>query len=378
MTRFTAPHRRLMGPGPSPVHQRVLDAMAQPTTGHMDPFFIGMMDSLKGMLQKVYRTENAMTFALSAPGSAGMEACLGNLIEAGDTVVVCVNGVFGGRMVDNVRRMGATPVVVEFPWGTPVDPERVEDALRTNPQARVLAFVHAETSTGVVSDAETLCALARRYDCLSVVDAVTSLGGMPVLVDAWGIDAVYSGSQKCLSCPPGLSPLSFSPRALAAIAARKTPVQSWFLDLRLIMDYWGKDASNTPRVYHHTAPVNALYGLHEAVAMVLEEGLEAVWARHQRVHQHLVRGLEAADMEMLVAVPHRLPMLNAVRVPQGVDEAAVRRRLLEQHDLEIGPGLGPLKGQIWRIGLMGNGCHEADADFCLGALAEELTTQAVA
>lgn len=364
-----------MGPGPSPVHARVLAAMAQPTTGHLDPAFIGMMDELKAMLRQLMRTDNAMTFALSAPASAGMEACFANLVEPGDTVVVCVNGVFGGRMADNVRRMGGKAVVVESPWGEPVDPDAVEAALRAHPEASLLAFVHAETSTGAASDAAALCALAQQHGCLSLVDTVTSLGGMPVEVDAWGADAVYSGSQKCLSCPPGLSPVSFSDRALARVRARSTPVQSWFLDLRLIMDYWDAPEGSA-RVYHHTAPVNALYGLHEAVSMLLEEGLENAWARHRRVHEYLVAGLEAMGLSLSVAPAARLPMLNAVTVPAGVDEAALRRALLDHHDLEIGPGLGPLKGRIWRIGLMGNGCTEAAVDYCLSALQAELARAA--
>jgi len=354
-----------MGPGPSNVHERVLLAMAQPTIGHLDPSFVAMMDEIKGLLHYAFQTSNPFTLPISAPGSAGMEACFVNLVEAGDTVIVCQNGVFGGRMKENVERCGGTPVMVEDAWREPVDPQKVEDALKAHPEAGILAFVHAETSTGASTDVPALTELAREHGCLTLVDAVTSLGGMPLLVDEWQVDAVYSGTQKCLSAPPGISPVSFNERALDRIRARKTKVQSWFLDLSLIMAYWGGESKRT---YHHTAPVNSLYALHEALVMLQEEGLEQAWQRHHRHHMALRAGLEAMGLEFLVAPGHRLPQLNAVRVPEGIDEATVRGRLLEDYDLEIGAGLGPLAGRVWRIGLMGQTCTMSNVLSCLEAL----------
>ena len=277
-----------MGPGPSDVSDRVLQAMARPTVGHLDPSFIGMMDEVKTLLQGVFQTNNELTFAVSAPGSAGMECCFTNLVECGDKVIVCQNGVFGGRMKENVERCGGTAVMVEDDWGSAVDPEKLEAALKAHPDAVVVAFVHAETSTGAQSDAKTLVDLAHQYGCLTIVDAVTSLAGTPLKVDEWGIDAIYSGSQKCLSAPPGLSPVSFNARAAEKIRNRQGRVQSWFLDLNLVMGYWGGDGK---RAYHHTAPVNGLYGLHESLVMVQDEGLENAWARHQRNHEALRDGL---------------------------------------------------------------------------------------
>jgi len=294
-----------------------------------------------------------------------MESAFVNLVEPGDTVVVCQNGVFGGRMRENVIRCGATPVMVENEWGRAVDPEQVAQVLQAHPQASVLAFVHAETSTGALSDAEALCALAREHDCLTIVDAVTSLGGCPLEVDAWGVDAVYSGSQKCLSVAPGLSPVSFSERALEKIRRRTHPVQSWFLDLNLILGYWGEGAK---RAYHHTAPVNALYGLHEGLVMLREEGIEAAWARHRRHHLALRAGLEAMGIHFVVPEAERLPQLNAVYIPQGVDDALVRGRLLSEYNLEIGAGLGDLAGKVWRIGLMGYASRRSNVVLCLSAL----------
>jgi len=341
-TSFHPPQRTLMGPGPSDVAPRVLEAMARPTIGHLDPAFVSMMDEMKALLQYAFRTENALTFPVSGPGTAGMETCFVNLVEPGDEVVVCVNGVFGGRMRENVVRCGGTPIVVEDDWGTPVSVEKVDTTLREHPAAKAVAFVHAETSTGVQSDAAALCGVAAEHGVLSIVDTVTSLGGTPVEVDAWGADAVYSGSQKCLSCTPGLSPVTFSDRALAAVEARETPVQSWFLDLTLVRGYWGSGK----RAYHHTAPINPLYGLHEALLILEEEGLENAWARHRRMHDALKAGIEAMGLGFFVAPEHRLPQLNAVTVPDGVDEAAVRAGLLEHFDLEIGAGLGPMAGKI--------------------------------
>lgn len=362
-----------MGPGPSDVHPRVLAAMARPTIGHLDPAFITLMESVKQQLQVVMRTENELTFPISAPGSAGMEACLVNLIEPGDAVIVCRNGVFGGRMHSVVERAGGRAIAVDDEWGMPVDPAKVEAALKANPDAKLLAFVHAETSTGALSDAETLAKLAHAHDCLVVVDAVTSLAGVPLEVDGWGLDAVYSGSQKCLSCTPGLSPVSFSPRAVERVRARKTPVQSWFFDLSLVMNYWSGGAK---RAYHHTAPVNAIYGLHEALRMVCEEGVEQAWARHRRHHEALAAGLEALGLRLPVAPEHRLPQLNIVELPPGINDAATRKRLLDDHGLELGGGLGDLAGKVWRIGLMGAACSRRNVLTCLAAINDVLSPRA--
>ncbi|CAA7619673.1 conserved hypothetical protein [Magnetospirillum sp. LM-5] len=362
---FHPPKRLLMGPGPSDLHPRVLAAMAQPTIGHLDPAFIGLMDDIKRRLQAAFGTANELTMPISGPGSAGMEACFVNLVEPGDVVVVCVNGVFGGRMKENVERMGGHAVLVEDSWGSPVDPAKVAAALAAHPGAKALAFVHAETSTGVQSDAAALCALAAKHGALSIVDTVTSLGGIPVAVDAWGADAVYSGTQKCLSCAPGLSPITFSAKAVEAVKARKSKCPSWFLDFSLLLGYWGGGAK---RAYHHTAPVNALYGLHESLVLLEEEGLETSWERHALQHRALVAGLEAMGLTLPVAPAHRLPQLNAVTVPDGIDEAAVRAQLLSRFGLEIGAGLGALAGKVWRIGLMGQSASPAHVMACLTGL----------
>ena len=354
-----------MGPGPSNVHPRVLAALGAPTIGHLDPEFIRMMDEVKALLQYAFQTQNALTLPVSAPGSAGMETCFVNLVEPGDKVIVCRNGVFGGRMYENVVRTGGVPVTVDDPWGRPVDPQKLEDALKANPDARLVAFVHAETSTGAGSNVATLVAIAHRYGCLAIVDTVTGLGGSPLKVDEWGVDAVYAGTQKCLSCVPGLAPVSFNEAAMARIKRRTRPVQSWFLDLNLVMGYWGSGAK---RVYHHTAPVNALYALHEALLMLQEEGLEHAWARHRHHHRALRAGLEALGVCFVVDEPYRLPQLNAVYVPAGVDDVQVRRRLLAEYNLEIGAGLGEFAGKAWRIGLMGNTCREENVRLCLRAL----------
>jgi len=363
---FVPPLRTLMGPGPSDVHPRILEAMAKPTIGHLDPAFVTMMEELKEMLQYAFQTKNKLTIPVSAPGSAGMETCFVNLVEPGDKVVVCQNGVFGGRMKENVERAGGEAIMVNDDWGKPVNPEKLEDTLQVNPDTKLVAFVHAETSTGVQSDARLLCEISRRHDCLTIVDAVTSLGGTPVEVDEWGIDAIYSGTQKCLSCTPGLSPVSFSERAVAAIKARKHPVQSWFLDLNLVMGYWG--SGQTKRAYHHTAPINSLYGLHEALVLLQEEGLENAWTRHDSNHRALRAGLESMGLSFLVEENYRLPQLNAVNVPAGVDEARVRSKLLNDYSLEIGAGLGTLAGKVWRIGLMGHASNMKNVMYCLGAL----------
>lgn len=363
-----------MGPGPSDVNPRILEALSRPTIGHLDPVFIELMDELKGLLHFAFQTGNALTLPISAPGSAGMEACFVNLVSPGDKVIVAQNGVFGGRMKENVERSGGIAVMVNDDWGQPVDPQKVEDALKSNRDAVALAFVHAETSTGARSDADILCALARKYDCLSIVDAVTSLGGIDVNVDRWGADAVYSGTQKCLSCVPGISPVTFSSRAAEVIKGRSSPVQSWFLDMDLVMGYWG---GNQQRAYHHTAPINALYALHEALVILNEEGLENAWARHRLHHEALAAGLGGLGLELVVAEPYRLPQLNCVAFMSGVDEAAVRKQLLKDYALEIGAGLGPLAGKVWRIGLMGYAANQKNVLLCLGALETTLIRQGI-
>ncbi|MFT6916150.1 MAG: alanine-glyoxylate transaminase/serine-glyoxylate transaminase/serine-pyruvate transaminase [Motiliproteus sp.] len=375
---FYPPERTLMGPGPSDVSPRVLAAMARPTIGHLDPEFIRMMDELKQLLQYALKTKNVLTMPVSAPGSAGMEACFVNLVEPGDKVIVCQNGVFGGRMAENVRRFGGEVILVEDDWGTPVSLTKVEAAFKAafnaNANVKALAFVHAETSTGVRSDAQALAKLAQDYDALSIVDAVTSLGGIELDMDGWGLDALYSGTQKCLSGPPGISPISFSERAVAAVKARTTPVPSWFLDTNLVMGYWGAGAK---RAYHHTAPVNALYALHESLVMLQNEGLEQAWSRHDRHHQALKLGLEAMGLSLLVDPEYRLPQLNAVLIPEGIDEARVRTNLLQQFSLEIGAGLGTLAGKVWRIGLMGHACNRKNVLLCLAALESALIAEGV-
>ena len=371
MQSFQPPRRILMGPGPSDVSPRVLAALSRPTVGHLDPAFQDLMEEIKAALARLFNAPDHVCVPLPAPGTAGMEAALMNLLEPGDRVVIAVNGVFGGRMVDMAGRAGAEVVRVDAPWGEPVDVAAVEAALASGP-AKVLAFVHAETSTGVRSDAAALCALARRHGALSIVDCVTSLGGVPVDAAAWDADVLYSGTQKCLSAPPGLSPVAFSRRALEAVAARTTPVRNWLLDVSLLMAYWGGEGGRT---YHHTAPINALYGLHESLVALFEEGQQAVFVRHARMHEALVAGLEALGLQMLVAPEHRLPQLNTVRIPEGIDEAAVRARMLEHWDLEIGAGLGPLKGQVWRIGLMGASASPWHVRVCLTALADALGAQ---
>ncbi len=372
---FNPPVRRLMGPGPSDVHPRVLAAMARPTIGHLDPAFLAMMDELKDLLRYAFQTENTVTIPISGPGSVGMEACFVNLVEPGDTVIVCQNGAFGGRMTENVERCGGTAVIVQNDWGKPIDPEMVEAALKANPGAKVLAFVHAETSTGVQSDAATLCRLAREHGALVIMDCVTSLGGTPVRVDEWGADAVYSGSQKCLSCMPGLSPLTISAAAADAVRKRNRKVQSWFMDLNLVMGYWGEGAT---RVYHHTAPINALYALHESLVMLKEEGMENAWARHAAAHGGLRAGAEAMGLSFIVDEACRLPQLNTIAVPDGIDEAAVRRALLDRYDLEIGAGLGPLAGKVWRVGLMGQSATREHVMVFLAAMEEILSEMGAA
>ena len=368
---FNPPRRTLMGPGPSDISPQVLSALSKPAIGHLDPLFIGMMDEVKSLLQYAFQTKNEITLAVSAPGSAGMETCFVNLVEPGESVIVCINGVFGNRMKENVERLGAKAIVLEGQWGRAIDPLQLEACLKDNPDAKFVAFVHAETSTGALSDAKTLCALAKQYNCLTIVDAVTSLGGVELRVDDWQIDAIYSGSQKCLSCVPGLSPVSFSPDAVSKIKSRKTKVQSWFLDQTLVMEYWANN-SGGKRSYHHTAPVNSLYALHESLLHLFNEGLENAWRRHAQQHKILADGLAKLGIEFIVPESERLPQLNAVYIPQGVDDVKVRSYLLNEFNLEIGAGLGEFSGKAWRIGLMGYSAKNENVLLCLAALKQAL------
>lgn len=357
------PLRILLGPGPSSVHPRVLRALSMPLIGHLDPVFIEMMEETKQLLRATFLTENPLTFPISATGSAGMEACLVNLLEPGDTAVIGVNGVFGTRMVDIVERCGAKVVKLEAPWGNVIDPADVERALRENAPVKVVALVHAETSTGAWQPVENIGRLTRDADALFVLDTVTSLGGCPVRIDDWLVDACYSGTQKCLSCPPGLSPVTFGPRAIEAVRKRKTKVQSWYLDLTMIERYWGEE-----RVYHHTAPISMNYALLEALRLVQEEGLKARWRRHERNHLALRAGLNALGLRLAAQEGHQLWTLNSVTIPDGVDDAGVRKALLSDFNIEIGAGLGPLRGKTWRIGLMGESSTEANVLLVLSAL----------
>ncbi len=356
------PTRVLLGPGPSEVHPRVLAAMSLPLLGHLDPAFVGLMDETQNLLRYVFRTENRLTLAVSGTGSAGMEAVVTNLIEPGDRMLVCVNGVFGGRMVDVAGRAGAQVSQIERPYGEVFDPSEVKKAIETH-RPKVVGIVHAETSTGALQPLEEIARICREAGVLIAIDTVTSLAGVPVEIDAWGIDAVYSGTQKCLSCPPGLAPVSFGPRAVEVIQNRKTKVQSWYLDMTMIMRYWGDD-----RFYHHTAPISMNYALREALALVVEEGLEARFARHRRNHLALKAGLSAMGLGLVPAEGCQLPQLNCVRIPDGIDDLAVRKRLLSQWGIEVGGGLGSLKGKAWRIGLMGHGSRREYVTLVLSAL----------
>jgi alanine-glyoxylate transaminase/serine-glyoxylate transaminase/serine-pyruvate transaminase len=350
-----------MGPGPSDVPARVLSALGAPTLGHLDPAYLKIMDHTRQMLRDVFRTKNELTMAISGTGSAGMEACVANLIEPGDEMIVCVNGVFGGRMRDVAQRCGATVHSVEAEWGQSIEPQQVADALKAHPKTKVVGVVHAETSTGALTNIEEIAKVAHAAGALILVDAVTSLGGMDLRIDDWKIDACYSGTQKCLSCPPGLAPVTISPDAVKRMDQRKTKCQSWYLDFSMLRQYWGED-----RVYHHTAPVNMTYGLHEALAIVLEEGLDNRIARHLKNHQALRAGLEAIG---LTFVPkNSLTTLNLVSVPDGANDAQIRKSLLERYGIEIGAGLGPFKGKAWRIGLMGYASSQRNVLMILAAL----------
>jgi len=369
---LSPPQRILMGPGPSDTHPQVLAALGASTVGHLDPYFLTIMNEVQSMLRQVFRTENELTIAVSGTGSSGMETCVDNLIEPGDRMVVCVNGVFGGRMADVAARAGAEVVTLERPFGEVFSPEEIEAAVRQH-APKVLGIVHAETSTGALQPLQEISKIVHDNGGLILVDCVTSLGGLPVEVDQWQLDAVYSGTQKCLSCPPGLAPVTFSPQAVAAIDARTHKVRSWYLDLTMVRNYW----SDSSRAYHHTAPINMNYGLHEALRLALVEGLDERFARHQRNHQALKAGLSALGIGYAVAHEVALPMLNAVKIPAGVDDAAVRSQLLSEFGIEIGAGLGPLKGKAWRIGLMGEASTARNVLLFLAALENCLATQGI-
>lgn len=366
MKNFVAPRRLLLGPGPSMVHPRVLQAMATPLVGHLDPTFLRVMNDIQTLLRRVFSTTNQFTIAVSGTGSAGMEAAVVNVVEPGDAVIVCINGVFGTRLAAIVERCGGKAIRVEVPWGQVIEPDTITAALRQSSPVKAVALVHAETSTGAWQPLEPISALCRQYNALLIVDAVTSLGGIPVEVDRWGIDVCYSATQKCLSCPPGLAPLTLSERALSVVKTRRSPCQSWYLDLSLIADYW----TEHNRAYHHTAPISMLYALREALRLIEEEGLPARFARHRLNSHALLAGLMALGLDPLPPPDRRLPTLTCVTIPAHIDEAAVRSQLLETFGIEIGGGLGPLKGKVWRIGLMGESSTEANVLTLLNALEE--------
>jgi alanine-glyoxylate transaminase/serine-glyoxylate transaminase/serine-pyruvate transaminase len=360
--KINPPLRTLLGPGPSPVNPRVLQSLSLPVIGHLDPVFLKIMDESMVMLRELFQTKNRLALPMSGTGSAGMETCFVNLLEPGDPVLIGVNGVFGTRMVDVAQRCGAQVDTVEAEWGTALDPAQFRVALGKK-SFKVVAVVHAETSTGVLQPLDEISQLVHEHDSLLLVDTVTSLGGAPVRVDELGIDACYSGTQKCLSCPPGLSPVTFSERAIEAVRKRKTKVRSWYLDLSMIEKYWGSE-----RVYHHTAPISMNYALHEALRVVLEEGLEASWRRHRQVHEVFIREMRKLEIEPAVTESIRAPMIDAIRIPEGADDAKVRQRLYDDFNIEIGAGLGPLKGKIWRVGLMGHGARVENIEVLATAL----------
>lgn len=360
--------RVLMGPGPSDVSARVLKALSAPTVGHLDPEYLQIMDETRSLMRQVFQTKNEMTLAISGTGSAGMEACVCNLVEPGDEMLACVNGVFGGRMKDVADRYGATVHSIETDWGKVFEPEQIADTLKANPSIKIVGIVHAETSTGAQQPLEDIARITHNHGALLIVDAVTSLGGINIPVDSLGIDACYSGTQKCLSCPPGLAPITFSERALEKIDQRQSKVTSWYLDVTMLRNYWGTD-----RVYHHTAPINMTYALREALQIIVEEGLPSRFARHEQNHRMLRAGLEAMGLRYIPE--HSLATLNAVHVPDGVDDAMVRKTLLSDHGIEIGAGLGPFKGQAWRIGLMGTSSTVRNVTLILSALESLLRQQ---
>ncbi len=366
---FWPTEKLLAGAGPSNVAGRIALAMAKPTLGHLDPEFINLMDDIKNLLRNVFNTKNNMTYPVSAPASLAMEIALVNLMEAGDQVIVCQNGLFAGRMKEIVTRAGGKVIAVDDEWGRPISLQKVDDAIKNNPNARIISFVHAETSTGVVSDAKEICALAKKNNLLTIVDCVTSFGGMELLVDQWQFDITFSGTQKCLGGPAGMSPITFSNNAIEHIQKRKTKVQSWFMDVLSIMSYWSGDSKRT---YHHTAPINMIYALHESLCMLLTNGLENSYQRHLDVHLLFAREIKKLNLEYLVEEKFRLPQLNALVVPKGIDEAKIRSRLLQEFKIEIGAGLGPLAGKIWRIGLMGVNAQPATAYRVIDALKQVL------
>jgi len=363
--------RVLMGPGPSNVPPRVIQAMSAPCVGYLDPYFLSVMDETQSLLRFLFQTQNPLTIPVSGTGTAGMETCLANLVEPGEEVVVCVNGFFGSRMADIVRRLGGQLIRVDADWGRAIDPEVVQKAVQGR-SPKLLAVVHAETSTGVRQPLEELASVAHNSGALFLVDMVTSLGGMEVAVDSTGIDAAYSGSQKCISCPPGLAPISFSPAAMKALESRNGPVPSFYLDMSMVRSYWGAE-----RKYHHTAPINMIYALREALRIIAEEGLETRFIRHQLNHRALVAGIEAMGLVMLVPEPERLPTLNAIRIPEGVDDTRVRKALLDDFGIEIGGGLGDLRGKIWRVGLMGHTCRRKNVLMFLSALETVLKSEGI-
>ncbi|MBI4340087.1 MAG: alanine--glyoxylate aminotransferase family protein [Chloroflexi bacterium] len=355
--------RLLMGAGPSNVNPRVLRAMSMPLLGHLDPDFIGVMDDVKAMLRLVFQTANNLTIPVSGTGTAGMEAALVNILEPGDTFIGAVNGYFGLRLADIGARCGAKACQVDIPWGQPVDPDAVEAELKKHPKVKAVTMVHAETSTGVLSPVEEIARIAHRYNALLILDTVTSLGGVEVAVDKWDVDVCYSGTQKCLGCPPGLAPITLGPRAEAVLSSRKTPVQSWYFDLSLLRSYWGDN-----RAYHHTAPISMIFGLREGLRVVLEEGLDARFRRHGRNAAALRAGLEALGLELFAKEGYRLPCLTSVKIPNGVTDAKVRTALLRRYNIEIGGGLGPVAGKVWRIGLMGENSYPSSVFTLLSAL----------
>lgn len=361
------PGRTLMGPGPSDVHPRVLQAMATPLLGHLDPAFLEIMNETMDLLRQVYQTKNKLTIPMSGTGSAGMETLFVNLVEPGDTVIIGVNGLFGMRMVDVASRCGATVIEVQAPWGEIIQPEQIESALQNHPNAKLVAVVHAETSTGVHQPLEEISKIVHKYDALFVCDMVTSLGGSPTEIDKWEIDAAYSGTQKCLSTPPGLAPVTLGDRAVKVLSERKTKVQSWYLDLSMIQSYWGDERS-----YHHTAPISMAYALREGLRLIVEEGVENVFKRHERYGRALHKGLEAMGLKLLVEEKYRLNQLTSVCIPEGIDDVQVRKQLLDKYGLEIGGGLGELKGKIWRIGLMGYNAKQTNVTLVLSALEDVL------
>ncbi|MBF0349908.1 MAG: alanine--glyoxylate aminotransferase family protein [SAR324 cluster bacterium] len=368
MNELNPSARILLGPGPSNIHPRVYRALSTPVVGHLDPDFLKIMDEIQEMLRMVFQTKNRFTIAVSGTGSAGMEASIVNVVEPGDQVIVGLNGVFGNRLADVVSRCGGEVIPLTADWGQPIEPHRVEDALKKHNGVKAVVLVHAETSTGILQPLEEIGVMCRNHSALFIVDTVTSLGGVPVKVDEWGIDVCYSGTQKCLSCPPGLSPMTFSDKAMHVIKSRKNKVQSWYLDMNLIESYW----SESNRVYHHTAPVSMNYALREALRIILEEGLDQRFQRHLENSHYLIDHLRESGLMPAVDAAYRLPPLNAIRVPENVDEMAIRKKLLLQYGIEIGAGLGELKGKIWRIGLMGESSNKANIVYLLHALREIL------